>query len=58
MLAGLGSSARKLGVLAVVAAVLLPALLPHLPTRFVLDGSARTTAPWAAAGSGSPRPST
>ncbi|WP_170185780.1 transglutaminaseTgpA domain-containing protein [Lapillicoccus jejuensis] len=38
VLSGLGASARKLGVVAVAAAVLLPVVLPHLPTRFVLDG--------------------
>ena len=38
---GFGSSARQLGVVALVAAVLLPAIIPHLPTRFILDGLGR-----------------
>ncbi len=37
-LGGFGTSARQLGVVALVAAVALPAILPHLPTRFILDG--------------------
>ena len=41
-LAGLSANARRLGVAALAAAVLLPAVLPHLPTRFVLDGLGRS----------------
>jgi len=37
-LGGFGTSARQLGVVALVAAVALPAILPHLQTRFILDG--------------------
>ncbi|MDQ6715455.1 MAG: DUF3488 and transglutaminase-like domain-containing protein [Actinomycetota bacterium] len=40
-LSAVGSSARQLGVVALVAAVLLPAIVPHLPTRYVLDGLGR-----------------
>jgi len=40
-LSGLGSNARRLAVTGLVAAVVLPAVLPHLPTRFVLDGLGR-----------------
>ena len=40
-LGGYGSVARRLGVAAVLAAVLLPAVIPHLPTRYVLDGLGR-----------------
>lgn len=38
---GFGHVARQLGVGAVMTAVLLPALIPHLPTRYVLDGLGR-----------------
>jgi len=41
-LSGLGSSARRLAVAGLAAAVVLPAVLPHLPTRFVLDGLGRS----------------
>ncbi len=37
-----GTVARRLGVLALLVAVVVPAVLPHLPTRFVLDGLARS----------------
>lgn len=37
-LGGFGTSARQFGVLALVAAVAVPAIVPHLPTRFILDG--------------------
>jgi len=37
-LGGFGTSARQLGVVALVAAIALPAIVPHLPTRFILDG--------------------
>ena len=40
-LGGFGSVARQLGVVAILAAVLLPAVIPHLPTRYVLDGLGR-----------------
>jgi len=40
-LGGYGSVARQLGVAAILAAVLLPAIVPHLPTRYVLDGLGR-----------------
>ena len=40
-LGGYGSVARRLGVAAILAAVLLPAIIPHLPTRYVLDGLGR-----------------
>ena len=40
-LGGFGSVARRLGVVAVLAAVVLPAVIPHLPTRYVLDGLGR-----------------
>lgn len=40
-LGGFGSTARQLGAAALVAAVLLPAVIPHLPTRFILDGLGR-----------------
>jgi transglutaminase-like putative cysteine protease len=40
-LMGFGSVARRLGVVAVLAAVVLPAVVPHLPTRYVLDGLGR-----------------
>lgn len=36
-----GTSARQLGVVALLAAVILPAVVPHLPTRFILDGLGR-----------------
>ena len=38
---GFGSGARQLGVVALIAAVLLPAIVPHPPTRFILDGLGR-----------------
>jgi len=40
-LGGYGSVARQLGVAAILAAVLLPAVIPHLTTRYVLDGLGR-----------------
>ncbi len=40
-LSGLGTNARRLAVAGLAAAVVLPAVLPHLPTRFVLDGLGR-----------------
>ena len=39
---GFGNVARQLGVVAVLAAVVLPAVIPHLPTRYVLDGLGRS----------------
>ena len=39
---GFGNVARQLGVVAVIAAVLLPAVIPHLPTRYILDGLGRS----------------
>lgn len=39
---GFGNVARQLGVVAVVAAVVLPAVIPHLPTRYILDGLGRS----------------
>ena len=39
---GYGNVARQLGLAAVVAAVVLPAIVPHLPTRYVLDGLGRS----------------
>lgn len=39
---GYGNVARQLGLAAVVAAVLLPAIIPHLPTRYILDGLGRS----------------
>ena len=41
-LGGYGSSARALGVVALVSALAVPALVPHLPTRFILDGLGRS----------------
>jgi len=41
-LGGYGSSARALGVVALVSALAIPALVPHLPTRFILDGLGRS----------------
>ncbi len=41
---GFGAAARRLGVTAVLLALAVPAVLPHLPTRFLLDGLARGTA--------------
>ena len=38
---GFGNVARQLGFAAVVAAVVLPAVVPHLPTRYLLDGLGR-----------------
>jgi len=38
---GFGNVARQLGVAAVIAAVVLPAVIPHLPTRYILDGLGR-----------------
>ena len=38
---GFGNVARQLGFAAVVAAVVLPAVIPHLPTRYLLDGLGR-----------------
>ncbi len=40
-LGGFGSVARRLGVVAVLAAVVLPTVVPHLPTRYILDGLGR-----------------
>lgn len=40
-----GMVARRLGAAAVLAAVALAIVLPHLPTRFVLDGLARGDRP-------------
>ncbi|NYG37733.1 transglutaminase-like putative cysteine protease [Janibacter alkaliphilus] len=37
----LGRQAMQVGVLALAAAVVLPALLPHLPQRYLLDGLGR-----------------
>ena len=37
-----GTIARRLGALGLVAAVALPAVLPHLPPRYLLDGLARS----------------
>lgn len=37
-LGSFGTTARQFGAIALVAAVALPAVLPHLPTRFILDG--------------------
>ena len=34
--------ARRLGAVGLIAAVALPAVLPHLPTRYLLDGLARS----------------
>jgi transglutaminase-like putative cysteine protease len=39
---GYGNVARQLGLAAVVAAVLLPAIIPHLSTRYILDGLGRS----------------
>ena len=38
---GYGNVARQLGLVAVVAAVVIPAVIPHLPTRYILDGLGR-----------------
>ncbi|MGV1008777.1 MAG: transglutaminaseTgpA domain-containing protein [Dermatophilaceae bacterium] len=38
---GFGSAARRLGLAAIVFALAVPAVVPHLPTRFLLDGLAR-----------------
>jgi transglutaminase-like putative cysteine protease len=38
---GYGNVARQLGVAAIIAAVVLPAVVPHLPTRYILDGLGR-----------------
>ncbi|MEI2732739.1 MAG: DUF3488 and transglutaminase-like domain-containing protein [Dermatophilaceae bacterium] len=40
---GFGSTARRLGLVALVLALVLPAVLPHLPTRYLLDGLGRGT---------------
>ncbi|MEO7060503.1 MAG: DUF3488 and transglutaminase-like domain-containing protein [Lapillicoccus sp.] len=40
-LGGFGTTARQLGAVALIAAVVLPAVIPHLPTRFILDGLGR-----------------
>ncbi|MEO8830175.1 DUF3488 and transglutaminase-like domain-containing protein [Lapillicoccus sp.] len=40
-LGGYGSVARQLAFAALVLAVVLPAVVPHLPTRYVLDGLGR-----------------
>ena len=39
---GFGNVARQLGFAAVIAAVVLPAVIPHLPTRYILDGLGRS----------------
>jgi len=39
---GFGAAARRLGLVAIVLALLVPAVAPHLPTRYVLDGLARS----------------
>jgi transglutaminase-like putative cysteine protease len=39
---GFGNAARQLGVAAVIAALILPAVIPHLPTRYLLDGLGRS----------------
>jgi transglutaminase-like putative cysteine protease len=39
---GFGSRARALGAATLLLALLVPAVLPHLPTRYVLDGLARS----------------
>ncbi len=39
---GYGNVARQLGLAAVVAAVVIPAVIPHLPTRYILDGLGRS----------------
>jgi transglutaminase-like putative cysteine protease len=38
---GYGNVARQLGVAAIIAAVVIPAVVPHLPTRYILDGLGR-----------------
>jgi transglutaminase-like putative cysteine protease len=38
---GYGNVARQLGVAAIIAAVVVPAVVPHLPTRYILDGLGR-----------------
>lgn len=38
---GYAAMARSLGIAALVAAVMLPLFLPHLPTRFLLEGLGR-----------------
>ncbi len=40
-LGAFGASARRLGFVALVAAVVLPAVVPHLQTRYILDGLGR-----------------
>ncbi len=37
-----GTIARRLGAVGLVAAIALPAVLPHLPPRYLLDGLARS----------------
>ncbi|MGB8383115.1 MAG: DUF3488 and transglutaminase-like domain-containing protein [Dermatophilaceae bacterium] len=37
-----GAAARRLGLAGIVLALLLSAVVPHLPTRYVLDGLARS----------------
>lgn len=39
---GFGASARRLGLVAVAVALVAGAALPHLPTRYLLDGLARS----------------
>ncbi len=39
---GFGASARRLGLVAVAVALIAGAALPHLPTRYLLDGLARS----------------
>jgi len=39
---GFGTAARRLGLIAVVTALTAGAALPHLPTRYLLDGLARS----------------
>ena len=36
-----GQVGRQLGALALVAAIVLPAVIPHMPTRYILDGLGR-----------------
>ncbi|WP_052593489.1 transglutaminase TgpA family protein [Luteipulveratus mongoliensis] len=42
-LAGYSSVARWIGVATVLTALVLPALIPHLPPRYISDGLARST---------------
>jgi transglutaminase-like putative cysteine protease len=38
---GFGAVGRRLGIAAVLVALILPAVIPHLPTRYILDGLGR-----------------